>query len=154
MRNMWMQVGAGVIGLVAVVAAMRVEAPKARTPKAASAPVIAAIPASAPKPVVPLPSVEVPSQQAPAEQVAKAPAPKALPVALPKGDSEQVRTWLLTASDADFAPLVGTRELDSAVAQVVNGLSLREATMDTTTREIDDFLTRINSRVQAVASAR
>lgn len=154
MRNVWMQVGVGVIGLVAVFATMRSETPKARPSKATSAPVISATPTPAARPVVPIPTVEAPSQPAPSQQVAEAPAPKTPAVALPKGDSEMVRTWLLTASDAEFAPLVGTQELDSAVAQVVNGLSFRESTMETTTREIDDFLTRINGRVQAVASTR
>ncbi len=156
MRNVWMQVGVGLFGVVAVVAALREATPQARSRKAAATP---AVSTPALKHVVPAVPAQAAPQQAPAQTVAQAPATQApvtqAPVvALPKGTADQLRAWLLSASDAEFAPLVGTKELDAAVAQVVNGFSFQEASTETTSREVDDFLTRINSRIQSVACAK
>lgn len=91
---------------------------------------------------------------APRVEPTAAPASEAAPAAgeapvPPRGvlaDGGRLQSWMFGLPDAEFAPLAGTKQLDSYVAAVVRWFSEREARGEDVHFEIADFMAKINAR--------
>ncbi len=104
-----------------------------------------------------LPRVPNPEPKpAEASETVQAPAAPALPSPpdWAREDPSALRTWLLSLSDADFARLEGTPEFSGLVERVFGAIHARHSDASASALELDDFLMRLNARVEAVQATR
>jgi len=66
-------------------------------------------------------------------------------------DPQRLRQWLLALTPAEFAPLVGSPELDRWVDMIASDISQRNADGEQPPRELADFLEALNARILAAA---
>jgi hypothetical protein len=85
------------------------------------------------------------------------PKPPAPVVVLPQPDEQtsespaRLRQWLLALTPAEFAPLVGSPELDRWAHVIASDISLRNADGEQPPRDLADFLEALNARILAAS---